>query len=345
MNSTKQDPRKNRAWFEKQVQKGGQSANELDDFERDALEGWGKSGANFQLLDKLDKKFRTRLRISKVWFYTSFIFIVTAIGGSYYYQTNTWNAKKRSALQTPILKNDVHMAKQLNGLDELPQKEQIKASKIVSDFKKKAAQEEQIKREVENVGTLPLKKVPTVIQNQPQRSKRKAKEIILSDLKLIDYRAYRSKPSIPDAQLKLSGTPANISDLDKIEVNDPAWENRDIPYHEYIEGSMDYFNAGNYKMALNRCLRILKSYPDDLNAQFYSGLCYYNLNEMNQAKHSFQAVLGNEFSNFDEEANWYLANTYLNLNQKEQARERYKEIGSQKGFYAKQAEEKLKMLK
>ena len=51
---------------------------------------------------------------------------------------------------------------------------------------------------------------------------------------------------------------------------------------EFIDKSVRYFNRGKYRKALSRFTRtILESYPEDVNANFYAGLCLSILENMN----------------------------------------------------------------
>jgi tetratricopeptide (TPR) repeat protein len=100
---------------------------------------------------------------------------------------------------------------------------------------------------------------------------------------------------------------------------------------------MEYFSKGQNKRALTRFLEILNTYPDDLNANFYAGLCYYNLKAYNSAISHFDNCSNSDFINFYEEQEWYKAKCYLANNQKEEAKVLLKQIVAEKGFYANQA--------
>jgi len=82
---------------------------------------------------------------------------------------------------------------------------------------------------------------------------------------------------------------------------------------------------------------ILNNYPDDINANFYGGLCYYNLGEYKKTQLIFEKCLNLEFINFNEEVDWYLAKSYLANDENEKAKVILNKIQSQKGYYSKQA--------
>src|SRR3989338_1879474 len=91
--------------------------------------------------------------------------------------------------------------------------------------------------------------------------------------------------------------------------------------------------------------QILETYPDDVNGHFYAGLCCYNLQQYEDAKQHFATCLQLSFSNFNEEASWYLAQSLLANGEKTDAKELFSVIRDQKGYYAKQAEKMLKGIK
>jgi tetratricopeptide (TPR) repeat protein len=224
---------------------------------------------------------------------------------------------------------------------------QIKPEMVISNFKTKVQQknnqnaQNQIENEEEYL-TLPLKEIqPYSIKPKMTLDKKHAKEIYLNDFKLVDYRSYRSKPEIQSKQITLSGTPADEGAIAS-ETENANWKSIDVPYHDYINQTVEQFKTGNFKQTLNRTQYILTFYPKDINALFYGGLCFYNLNEIDQAIESFQKVIANPFNNFDEEALWYLANAYDLKNDKVKAKELLQMIVSQKGYYAKQADKMLK---
>jgi tetratricopeptide (TPR) repeat protein len=105
---------------------------------------------------------------------------------------------------------------------------------------------------------------------------------------------------------------------------------------------MELFSKGQNKKALARFEVILDTYPDDLNANFYSGLCYYNLNEFSKAINVFAKCQDSNYSNFNEEAQWYLAKSHQAAGNDSQARELFKKIVNEGGYYSAQAEKILK---
>ena len=112
-------------------------------------------------------------------------------------------------------------------------------------------------------------------------------------------------------------------------------------YIEYIEKTTKLLSKGKFKRALVRYETILKTYPDDLNGNFYGGLCLYNLEDYQSAIHHFRKCIASPFFNFDEESQWLIGNSYEKLGQTEKARSVYQKIVDQNGYYKKQAQAKL----
>ena len=118
-----------------------------------------------------------------------------------------------------------------------------------------------------------------------------------------------------------------------------------IPYKDFLMEGLTKFAKNDYKGALGHLLTIQQQYPDDVNASFYSGLCYYNLGKTRQAITMFDKTIGNSISTFKEESEWYKSLSLLEDGKKSDAKELMKKIESEGGFYEKAAREKLKGMK
>lgn len=313
-----------------------------DNFEKDAYEGWQKSSDGTKMMKKLDQKF---LRGNYNWIWISSAVVITAsiVFFSTYYQKHSPQAAKVQTATT-LDKSDVILSEEIKAFKELPSNLQILPAKVSADFKTQIKQNKSVDQDLiqeENIVAIPLKSKQTIdVKPIVASIKKSAKEIYLADFKLIDYRAYRSKPEIYSQQILLSGTPANQEQLEYTD-NDPAWTDVNIPYHDYIQKTILQFKNENYRATLNRTQYILKFYPDDLNALFYGGLCYYNLREFDLAIDAFEKVNNHPFVNFDEEASWYLANAYYLKNDKQKAKELFISIIAKNKFYKVQAEKFL----
>ncbi len=169
-----------------------------------------------------------------------------------------------------------------------------------------------------------------------------AKEVYLHNLKNVDYRSYRNRPIKTDIDLNI-GTPANQS-LRKEREEMPIVRKKDIPYIDYLTNTAELFSLGKYKLALKRYLTILETYPDDVNANFYGGLCYYNLGQFEKAKEHLKNSFAVGYGNFRQEAMWFGAKANYELHNDIKTRYLLKKIIKEDAFYAEQAKELLKKL-
>jgi len=235
-----------------------------------------------------------------------------------------------------VEQTDVVTPAKIEAMQELPKKQQIAIQTIVKDFTiQKSEQSNNVKTEV--IDNLAISKIEEVEKETTLiKESTLGKEIYLFDMKLLDYRAYRSKPKIMTKQMVLTGTPANVGETTELEEA-TEWKNVDIPYIEYVSKTMELFSKGQNKKALSRFQVILETYPDDVNANFYAGLCYYNLKEFSSAVSAFNQCIDSKYTNFNEEAIWYAAKSLLSDGKKAEASALFQKIINANGYYASQA--------
>jgi tetratricopeptide (TPR) repeat protein len=104
------------------------------------------------------------------------------------------------------------------------------------------------------------------------------------------------------------------------------------------------FKNNEFKEALYEFRTILDQFPEDLNAHFYGGLCYYNIGKYDLAIESFNFVVKHYISAFDQEAEWYKAKTLLNMDKVDDAKEIMESIVEKNGFYSDLAKKQLKKI-
>lgn len=319
-----------------------------DAFERDALDGFQEAGETTSSLKNLDKKFAPKTYTtwiigSSISLSISIAFIVIAILFQEKEEHSLTSVNQEQVIR--LDRTEVIMPIHIDTLNELPVHKQIEVKQLIKDFN---IQKEQPKNE-EPLNTVTLDPKPITLENdeKPNESILEQKqingmEIYLHDLKLLDYRAYRSKPKIKTEQLILSGIPA---DRESGSVSkESEWQTIEVPYMEYLERTMELFSRGSYKKALNRFEVILTTYPDDVNALFYAGLCYYNLKNASEAATEFGKCISTDYSNFNEEAEWYYALSLAASGELERSKNILKRIATSSGYYAAQAAKKLNSL-
>ncbi|MBL4862573.1 MAG: hypothetical protein JKY09_06105 [Crocinitomicaceae bacterium] len=322
-------------------------------FDMDAMEGWEQLSHDTSVMKRLDKKF-----MPKSYAGISIISAVIILGLTGFFALNYFNADKpvneviaengmKEVITTlmegqriTLDESDVLIPAPIENMIEVPVKEQIQINEIKDNFKemKETYSPEKI---IEIVVLPPIsieipEETPDIV-----RDHKMAKEIYLHDLKLVDYRKYRSKPTIKTKQMVLTGTPANMEDQFSKEP-EPIWRDVQIPYIDFMDKSVGIFSRGNYKKGLTRFETILETYSDDVNANFYAGLCLFNLGEYPKAIEAFSHCINGPFSNFDEEAQWMTALSYEKSGDLVQAKKYFLIIQGQNGFYANQAAKKVK---
>jgi TolA-binding protein len=337
--------------FEKLLQNfsSGDSNERLTDFDRDALEGWKHSGIPFSKMKELDRK----MKFPKMNF-TPYILGLAVFGlgilAFFLFKDPTNVVPDKKPILVKVENTDLQIPEEIDTLEAIPQKDQITVTEMKNSQNEiKNLPEVTQKEELVDIPFphLVLEPLPAVIEQKPVIvSKQKlAKEVYLQDLKAIDYSQYRSKPTVQIEQIILTGIPAEQENIDDVVPEEPQMKLVNVPYMDYLEKSLNYTNRGKWKQALSRFNEIIRNYPDDVNARFYAGWCYYNLGQYNDACINFSACLQLEFSNFNDEAEWYLAESRLANGEKNSAKELFIKIKNQKGFYSKQAEKVLKTWK
>ena len=220
---------------------------------------------------------------------------------------------------------------------------QIKTEEVIqSPIKLKA--EPSIKQpEFESLVRIEIKThhaIPSHKTELPQRKNivfHNAPTVYLHDLLVVDYSKIY-KESIPVNSVSLSGTPAyqsNPEDANEAPVS--GLNTVYIPYKEYLKSAMEKFSKNKFKAALKDYQVILTHYPEDINALFYGGLCYYNINRPDKAIINFDYVMTHHHNTFIEEAKWYKAQSLVELEQREAAKLLLHQIIEEDGFYSKQA--------
>ena len=324
---------------------------ENSSFDSDAMEGWEALDYKTDLMKNMDKKFIPKANIS-IFFIggVSILLITTIVLLSNYNVSKNYNTKyaediNQEILSTPnsenltIEKTDLTIPDSIESMETAPVLEQMIPTKIIQEFKD--MNDEELAIEKIDIVYLPLTLINEVEEKEIILEREYGKEIYFHDLKLLDYRKYRSDSKVRTKQIVLTGTSADKESQLSGGV-ESEWKNIDIAYIDYINKTAKIFSKGNYKRALARYNTILASYGNDLNANFYAGLCLFNLKEYDKAISLFNKCMNNEYSNFDEEAQWMTALSYDKNGNTKKANEILINISSQNGYYASQANEILK---
>ncbi len=308
-----------------------------DPFLSDALDGFSENTSALQSMKKLDKRYyRGRNRVWKI----SSVLIVSLSAILIYRATQyqSQNKKQESKATTQSIQVERIPKEQLHSLIVLPKEKVLLPEKIQQEFKAKdkgtvfQTNENPVFPSDELV-QLPLRSIGKIDRNPLKSRTTFAMETYVEDLKVLDYRYYRKKARQEKTDL-LTGTPA-------AQENQGAGANQkdylDISYMNFLSNTLSEFNRGEYKVALIGFDQILSTYPDDVNALFYSSLCLYNLKQFNLCEQRLKVIDLAKFDNFDEEQHWYLLLCYNALGKTRDFTELKEEIIRLKGFYASKA--------
>ncbi|PWH86879.1 tetratricopeptide repeat protein [Brumimicrobium oceani] len=227
--------------------------------------------------------------------------------------------------------------KTLEQNNETTQKKELKPA---SDELKTNDAEEEIQLPIQSSGRIATPQSQG--RNKNSLVYKEAQEVYLFDLKNVDYRSYRNRPIKVINSLEI-GTPANQSSKDD-QQDFQAVQTREITYIDYLSKSSAFFSKGQFKIALKHYLKILDTYPKDVNANFYGGLCYFNLGQFDKATALLSKSYSLGYGNFREEAKWFTARAEIEEKHVLKAKHLLEEIIEEGGFYKERAMKELKTL-
>jgi len=162
--------------------------------------------------------------------------------------------------------------------------------------------------------------------------------IYLYDLKVANYNGYYFKT--PKRVITHGGIEAN---KDAKNTQEPGMQtpNQEYYLHEVIKDAMRLFKDGKFTACISKFDLASEYSKNDVNCDFYRGICYYQLGNNAQAYTYFSSALSNPINVFIEEAAYYKAMASLKLGKESEAKEMFTVIAANKGFYSKKAEEQL----
>ncbi len=158
------------------------------------------------------------------------------------------------------------------------------------------------------------------------------------DLKVTDFDKYY-RGNIEVSAIEPGGTPAVYEQKTNGGTVTPT--TRVVPAEDYLRRGLKAFRDEKYQRCVNAMQVLYQFNPEDVNAQFYLGLSYFNLDQYALALKKFDELLATGPHAFTEEAEWYRALT-LERQGKKEAQDAFAKIAQGQGFYAKKAQGKLK---
>ena len=164
--------------------------------------------------------------------------------------------------------------------------------------------------------------------------------VFISNLKVTNYRMYYFKQSEAiDLSINM-GVAAQYGS--KADIERPVMNSSNTYLaHKVIAQAMRLFNSKHITNCIEELAILYKYNKDDANAQFYLGMCYYQLNKFGIAETYFQKNLDNVNNIFHQESEFYQGLCLLNLQQTEEAIKQLQTNVNTKGFYSERAKETI----
>ncbi len=351
--------------------KRGHSNHELelksndDQFNQDSMEGWDSINTDVNsAMSSLDSKMKQHLSKaekpssdkSSILLFLGVFCMAMIILILYTYKGNTINdvnsevtLNERKEVQDAS--NPQKLAKASRVEDQLKEVDKYVAIKKTEQITKEQLKRKDLATETNNeklinddsetqspIKTLEPKNLSEVPTTENERlSYASAPEVYLNELKSVDYRGIRGDKPIQLLQELPIGTPANQADKENPENIEDELITKEIDYIDYLKESQWFFSKNKFKKALKRYLIIIEQYPEDVNAHFYSGLCYHNLGQYEKAITHFDQSYSISLGNFREEAIWFKAKAFLKQGKQQNAKSILKSIKQEGGFYSEEA--------
>ncbi|MFL2571366.1 MAG: tetratricopeptide repeat protein [Parvicellaceae bacterium] len=333
-----------------------ESKIQSNDFYAEAIEGFKNNPNGIDQLENLDKRIDSR--ISKTFFSlnglllaATIVLLVTSTSIIFYSLSASKTiaeqpAEKPIQKQTAIIKELTDSA--IDVAQTLPKKELISATQIIINSPVKIQnnediQSEKIEKRTNEVIKMKLREAVKI--NVPANNYKVPLSVINTPYmylhQLLVY-SYKDRADIKKEVLKapLTGLPASYESTPSNELQTPTYT-KEISYNNFLKNALLLFRENKFKGALKEFKVILNKYPKDINALFYGGLCYYNINKQEKAVAHFQACLTHPFSIFEEEARWYKAKALYEKKEFNSAKLCLEEIILKNGFYSKSAKKLL----
>jgi tetratricopeptide (TPR) repeat protein len=167
--------------------------------------------------------------------------------------------------------------------------------------------------------------------------------IFIDNLKVTNYRLYYFKQSEAidlNVNVGVAAQYGSKADIQKPSMN----SSNTYLAHKVIRKAMRLFSSNNLSNCIEELTILYQYNKDDANAQFYLGMCYYQLGKYSLAQPYFQKNLDNVTNIFHQESEFYSALCSLNTQKLDEASKQLQNIVGNKGFYSQRARETLNKL-
>jgi hypothetical protein len=195
--------------------------------------------------------------------------------------------------------------------------------------------------EIRDIYSIEVKE-PNLVSEENMEYIPNASIVFIHDLKIANYKGYYFKDE-RNIDLRTTGLSAQFSSKEEVQGNlSSHLADRDYYAHEIIKDAMQAYHKKQFTVTIDLLEMLYKFNKDDVNAQFYLGMSYFNLGNFKKAAGYFTLAEQNSINIFLQEAEFYSAVCYRNAGDTEKANELLKQIVFKKLFYAKRAEELIR---
>ena len=111
-----------------------------------------------------------------------------------------------------------------------------------------------------------------------------------------------------------------------------------------FQQGMAFYQQEDYDSAITKLLLVIKKQPDDVNANFYIGLCYLLTKKPNRAISYLKKVIKLKGEFLYEQCYWYLGNAYLLKNDVKKAIEMFEKVVAMEGDFEWEAREMVEKI-
>ncbi|MBA2613713.1 MAG: tetratricopeptide repeat protein [Bacteroidetes bacterium] len=202
---------------------------------------------------------------------------------------------------------------------------------------------------IDSVSMIPAKpiNVESILDDKMNESKLKyisnAPVVYIHDLKVTNYTTLYFKKN-QYVKLPANGAlPVSFANKDDLNKNTNSLkQSADYYLHEEFSGALLLFKKGYYDQCVYALKNIAAYNDEDINCNFYSGMCYYYKKNYAKAIEFFDKCIESVNNTFLQEAMYYNAMALYESGDKETAISKFKVIADEGEFYSEKAKKYLK---
>lgn len=337
-----------------------------DEFNLDAMEGFEEASFGFSGFSKVQKEVNANIsKNGRKWqFHHTIILTVILVAGTMFLgpylfpdhgnnnaspvteeneTTQEVDPSKESMTVQEMSDEEIEASIVLDELEIVHANEVISESPIIIEA---IVEDDPLQEEIAIKESIEIKKVAAhtslnniVIPTKDDIVYSNVPLIYMKNFLLVDYsKIYMDVPTIE--KTVLSGTSAALENKEDQpgELYETNIHVDTIFYKDYLRETQELFEQHDFKNALKRYKVILSKYPDDLNAHFYSALCYFNIGKYDLAVQHFKIAKDHPYNTFQIDAEWYLSKTYCKQGKSSVCKEILQQIVAGGQYYKDQAQ-------